>query len=410
MDRSILSLPRISPNEDTALVVEWTKSEGDYVRSGEVVCEAETTKSLFDVETAAEGYLFILTERGTSAAVGQPLAVLSSDRADTREAVVAWLAELASQAVPSSPAAERTWTRKAELLARRHGIDLALVPSNDGQIGESDVLAYLERRDARAAPTVAEHRDLADGMYPRGRVERLLIVGGGDGAVQLLDVLYKSGRQRAVAILDDNPDLHGKTIMGVPVLGPIEPDRVVEMVRRDELDGVTISISTLIPLRRRVFEQLTARGVPFANVIHPTACLGTNVSIGRGNVILAFCHIGACATIGNNNFLSAYVSIEHHNELGNHCSYGPAVIASSRVRVGDGTRMGTGVFIEPKIRIGANSIIGSGCILRGDVPAGSVVRTRLNHVTRPSSDRTARVGREQRILTKEESHDACTAS
>jgi acetyltransferase-like isoleucine patch superfamily enzyme len=53
--------------------------------------------------------------------------------------------------------------------------------------------------------------------------------------------------------------------------------------------------------------------------------------------------------------------------------------------VGDGTRFGTGVFIEPKLNIGANAVIGSGCILRGHVPANSVVRTRLNHVLRPPS-------------------------
>jgi sugar O-acyltransferase (sialic acid O-acetyltransferase NeuD family) len=221
--------------------------------------------------------------------------------------------------------------------------------------------------------------------------------------------MLKTGRQRAVAIVDDKPSLHGRTIMGVPVVGPISEDLVTGMVERDELDCAIISISTLLPLRWRIFEQLTARGVPFTNVIHPTACIGTNVSIGRGNVILAFCHVGACATIGDNNFLSAYVSIEHHNELGNHCSYGPAVIASSRVKVGDGTRFGTGVFIEPKISIGANSVIGSGCILRGDVPADSVVRTRLNHVTRPSA-RARQLGTKQPPLTREELHDARTIS
>jgi sugar O-acyltransferase (sialic acid O-acetyltransferase NeuD family) len=384
--RVILPLPRIGSNEDEATVIEWTKSESEHVCAGEVVCTAETTKSLFDVEAAAEGYLFILAQGGASVAVGQPLAVISSDPTDTHEAIAAWLAAVASPSVPlSGTAAERTRTRKAELLARRHGIDLNLVPSNDGKISESDVLAYLERRGNPPALSAPQRGDVVDGTYRNGRVERLVIIGGGDGAVQVLDAIFKSGRQRAVAILDDNPGLHGRTIMGVPVVGSIREDLVAGMRERDELDSAVISISTLIPLRRRVFEQLTARGIPFTNVIHPTACIGMNVSIGRGNVILGFCHIGACATIGDNNFLSAYVSIEHHNELGHHCSYGPAVVASSRVRVGDGTRFGTGVFIEPKINIGANSVIGSGCILRGHVPANSVVRTRLNHVLRPPS-------------------------
>ncbi len=383
-NRSVVLLPRISPNEDAATILEWTKSEGDHVRAGEVICAAETTKSLFDVEADSGGYLFILMPAGAEAVVGQPLAVISSDQHDTPEAIHAWIASTTSPSpLLSDEGPERTWTQKAELLARRHGIDLAKVPSKADKISESDVLAYLESRPDRSASAVQEHRDIVDGRYQTGRVDRLLIIGGGDGAVQLLDAIFKSGKQRAVAILDDNTSLHGKTIMGVPVVGPIQEDLAAAMLERDEFDHAVTSISTLIPLRRRIFEQLTSRGVPFANVIHPTACIGVNVSIGRGNVILGFCHIGACATIGDNNFLSAYVSIEHHNEIASHCSYGPAVVASSRVKVGECTRFGTGVFMEPKISIGANSVIGSGCILRGDVPADSVVRTQLNYVTRP---------------------------
>jgi len=87
MDRSVVLLPRISPNEDAAVIIEWTRSEGDHVRAGEVVCAAETTKCLFDVEADAEGYLFILMPAGAEAAVGQPLAVISSNPQDTREAI-----------------------------------------------------------------------------------------------------------------------------------------------------------------------------------------------------------------------------------------------------------------------------------------------------------------------------------
>ena len=74
------------------------------------------------------------------------------------------------------------------------------------------------------------------------------------------------------------------------------------------------------------------------------------------------------------------------------------------VRVGDGTRFGTGVFIEPKIRIGANSVIGSGCILRGHVPANSVVRTRLSHVLRPP--RRVRQSSPEQIQTDKDHSEA----
>jgi len=393
-ERFLMRLPRVSANEDRATLLEWAKSEGDPVRAGEILCVIETTKSLFDVEAEADGRLFPLLEAGQSAEVGDPLAVLSRASAETREAVLAWVktqrrgAAIAGEPEqgktgspgvarpqPGKPGVGGAATKKAEILAARHGIELRRIPASGERITEADVLAYL-KAGSEAPPAAAPPAAPA-------AVQRILILGGGDGAVQVLDAVGKTPGQRGVAILDDNPALHGRSIMGVPVLGPLAPEEIVRRWRAREFDAAVISISTLIPLRRRLFEELTARGVPFANVIHPTTCLGAESVMGSGNVILAFCHIGACAEVGDNNFLSAYVSIEHHNRLGSHCSFGPGVFTSSRVITGDGTRFGTGIFIEPKIVIGEGSIIGSGAILRNDLPPGSVVKTRLHRAVRP---------------------------
>ena len=38
-------------------VVRWIKSEGDKVKKGEVICEVETEKAVFEVESPADGVL-----------------------------------------------------------------------------------------------------------------------------------------------------------------------------------------------------------------------------------------------------------------------------------------------------------------------------------------------------------------
>ena len=38
-------------------VVQWLKSEGDEVKKGEVICEVETEKAVFEVESPADGVL-----------------------------------------------------------------------------------------------------------------------------------------------------------------------------------------------------------------------------------------------------------------------------------------------------------------------------------------------------------------
>ena len=153
-------LPQSGPNDVTATLVEWAREAGHYVHRGEVVAVAETTKSVFDVEAPQAGYFYPLMEGGREAAVGAVIAALSPEET-TLEAAHAWLAAQpgaapagqASHASPppvihtASPADNaRAATKKAELLAQRHAVDLAQVPASGERISEADVLAYLETR------------------------------------------------------------------------------------------------------------------------------------------------------------------------------------------------------------------------------------------------------------------------
>ncbi|MGD9067510.1 MAG: biotin/lipoyl-binding protein, partial [Desulfobacterales bacterium] len=51
-------------------VVEWLKSEGDEVKKGDVICEVETEKAVFEVESPANGVLLkIIVPAGQKAKV-----------------------------------------------------------------------------------------------------------------------------------------------------------------------------------------------------------------------------------------------------------------------------------------------------------------------------------------------------
>lgn len=425
-----IHLPQSGPNDATATLIEWAKAAGDRVNRGEIVAVAETTKSVFEIEAPQAGYLYPIAASGQEVTVGAVIAVLSETEA-SHAAAQAWQAALqaaSSAAVTPSSAQEiagahKPATKKAELLAQRHRIDLAQVPAAGDRITEADVLAYVgpkgEGRGAAlsearpsgreggdketgrqgkggtgvggapAAPNrrvsqipTDQLRDLVDDRYPAQRVQRLLIIGGGNGAVQIIDALARIPQQRAVAIMDDNAAIHGKTVAGVPVIGAIDPARAAELLATGAIDAAVISVSTSIAFRERIFTTWRAQGIPFANVIHPSAVVGMNVAMGEGNVVMAFCHFGACATVGDNNFLSAYCSIEHHCVLGNHCSFGPGVATSSRVNIGDRVRFGTGIFIEPGVQIGADTVIASGLAIAQHIPPQSLLKAKLGYTVR----------------------------
>ena len=384
MNINVVDLPQLGVNDISSTMVEWHKKDEDFIKKGELICCVETTKSIFDLEAISDGYLTIIKDIGSNIDKNEIIALIS-DEIITKEYAQDWLKSFATEQTNLQESASsvdnegKNITQKALLLINKYNIDINKITSEDARITEADVMTYLET--SKHSPD-KNFNDSVDDVYPVNRVQRIAIVGAGKGAVQVIDTLLKIPDQRAVMLFDDDKDLLGKTVMGVPVVGPIDADIIENMYKQGKFDAVIISISTSVKFRTKVFEQLNQKGIKFANVIHPTVCTGANVSIGSGNVILAFCHIGACAIIGDNNFLSAYCSIEHHSILSNNCSFGPGVITSSRVHFGDRVRCGTGIFIESFLKIGHDSIIGSGCIVWKDIPPKKIAKTQLNYILR----------------------------
>lgn len=381
--RVIIPMPQFTVNDDAAVIIEWHKKNGDAITKGEIICIAETTKASFEIGADHDGYIFQLAEVSTKVKIGDPLAVVTLKEKDSLESIKQWLLKTVQKKDSTQSKKNKTYTKKAMILANRLGFDINSVSVAGGKITEKDVLEYYDELKLSGKINNTDVMDLIDDIYISNKMEKVLIVGGGDGAAQILDALRGSRTQRAIGIVDDNARLKGKIITGAPILGRIDTEYVAELYKAGRFDSAVISISTNIAFRDKVFDDFTKKGIPFTNIIHPTSYVGLNVSLGTGNVILAFSHIGVCAEIHNNNFLSAYTSIEHHNILGNSCSFGPGVLTSSSVKIGDKVKFGTGVFIEPFVKIGSNSTIASGSVLTGNVPEGHIVKSRVNTFVRP---------------------------
>lgn len=71
-------MPALSPTMTEGKLARWLKSEGDEVRSGDVLAEIETDKATMEMEAVEEGRLGkILVDEGTEGVhVNTPIAVL----------------------------------------------------------------------------------------------------------------------------------------------------------------------------------------------------------------------------------------------------------------------------------------------------------------------------------------------
>ncbi len=104
-------MPALSPTMTEGKIAKWVKSEGDPVRSGDVLVEIETDKATMEVEAVDEGVLGkILVAEGTEGvAVNTPIALIVEEGEEVSDAEAAAgppaEAEPAPEAEPPEPSA-----------------------------------------------------------------------------------------------------------------------------------------------------------------------------------------------------------------------------------------------------------------------------------------------------------------
>ncbi len=151
-------MPALGMAQDSGLLIAWYKQEGDAVRKGEPLMEVETDKATVEIEAEADGVLVgISAAAGESVPVGTVIAhiVAASEAAGyaagkPAEPNGAQAPRPEAEAPPPQGPAATAATPVAQRIAREHHVDLDAITDHGPRITKSDVLAYLQSRDAQA--------------------------------------------------------------------------------------------------------------------------------------------------------------------------------------------------------------------------------------------------------------------
>lgn len=198
----------------------------------------------------------------------------------------------------------------------------------------------------------------------------VLILGAGGHARVLLDALLLCSRQ-VVGILDADPELKGKLILGVPVLGG---DREAGRFGCDEVELVN-GIGSVGSLTRRagLFKEYLALGYRFASVVHPAAVLARDVELGMGAQVMAGAVLQVGARIGANSIVNTRAAVDHDCRIGSHVHLAPGVTLSGGVVVEDEVHIGTGATVIQGVSIARGSTVGAGALVLRNVKEGVTV-------------------------------------
>lgn len=210
----------------------------------------------------------------------------------------------------------------------------------------------------------------AESAAPPARRRRALILGAGGHGRVVLDILLQAGKFDVVGFLDNNSDIHGRRIDGLPVLGLV--DDFVQHACAAGVDGLLVAIGDN-GVRRGLARRIDQAGIPLLNAIHPSATLAHNATCGRNVVIAAGAVVCAHVQVGDSVILNTGCIIDHQTMIGEGAHVCPGVRVAGRVKVEPGAFIGIGATVVPKVTIGCESIVGAGAVVTDDVPALATV-------------------------------------
>jgi sugar O-acyltransferase (sialic acid O-acetyltransferase NeuD family) len=125
--------------------------------------------------------------------------------------------------------------------------------------------------------------------------------------------------------------------------------------------------------RKYYADIMLNKGGIFINLIHRSAYLGQNTTLGYGCVISHEVSISCDITIGNFVNFQRFVDIGHDAKIGNYCSLGNKCFVGGGAIIGDNATIQTGAIVLPHINVGNNATVGAGAIVIKKVKEGNTV-------------------------------------
>jgi len=184
------------------------------------------------------------------------------------------------------------------------------------------------------------------------------VIGAGGHAKVVLRALQDSGVEEAM-LFDDAPERQGTTLLGMPVVGPVE--HILDYPPRPTVIAIGDNSA-----RRRIADSYA---LSWITVIHPRALLDSTVRVGEGTMVLANAIVQVDSRIGRHVIINHAATVDHDCTIEDFVHLAPGVHLAGNVTVRKGVLMGIGAVALPGVEIGEETIVGAGAVVTHDLPA-----------------------------------------
>jgi sugar O-acyltransferase (sialic acid O-acetyltransferase NeuD family) len=199
-------------------------------------------------------------------------------------------------------------------------------------------------------------------------MKNLIIIGAGGFGREVyslaLDCIANGSLLNIKGFLDSNPTALASYENYPPILNN-------EIEYKPQEEDVFIIALTSIVGKRNCYNEIISKGGEFISIIHPTAIIMQNITVGMGCIIGRNCYIGNDCEIGNFVTTNYGAVVGHDNKIGDFSHIGP------RSFIGGSTKIENEVTIYAMATIINNVIVKK----RSVVGAGSVVIKNVEECT-----------------------------
>ena len=189
---------------------------------GDIICEVETSKATYDIESEYDGYIYIIHDLNENINVGSPLAIISEVQLSEVELQI----EINKFASDNDVRSINTnVTKKAQVLIDKYEVDISSIKKEI--VTEKDVQELLIKAKLSS--------ELINTSFKKND---LVVVGIGGHAGMCIDILRQESLYNIVGFVDDNVTVDKK--YGLKYLGNL---RFIEEFAKKGLCNAVLGIT-----------------------------------------------------------------------------------------------------------------------------------------------------------------------
>jgi sugar O-acyltransferase (sialic acid O-acetyltransferase NeuD family) len=190
-------------------------------------------------------------------------------------------------------------------------------------------------------------------------MKNFVIIGAGGFGREVADIAKAITKERGeiklIGFIDDNKDLHGKTLNNIPVLGGLD-------WIKNAGNGNDVYFACAIGdprIKKKVVTHALELGYVPHTLIHPSVRIGYDVTVGDGTILCPGTIITTNISIGDHVIINQICSVGHDAVIKDYVTVNPLAAISGGVHLKEGVFIGTCAAVLQGLHIGEWSVIGA---------------------------------------------------